>query len=155
MSGHGVSVQRVDSGHIAFHVTLVSMMTVRNLCGYTIPVETSCYVRAGQTSSVNRVVFDNARWVRGATAYLGDLQAYRIYMINHEDGHAMGHNHAHECLSNGYAPAMMQQTIGLTDPNTGKLCAANPWPYPPGVKGAPGAEQLDTPQNSEFRFNGD
>jgi hypothetical protein len=154
-SGHGVSLQRVDSGPVDFHVTLTSAMTVRKLCGYDIPVETSCYIGAGATSPVNRVVMNDARWVRGAAAYVGDLNAYRIYMINHEDGHAIGHEHAHECLPGGLAPTMMQQTIGLTDPNTHKLCEANPWPYPPGVSGAPGAEQPDTTQNSEFGINGD
>jgi hypothetical protein len=154
-SGHGVSLQRVDSGTIDFHVSLTSVMTVRALCGYEIPVETSCYVPAGDSSPVNRVVLDVARWVRGSAAYVGDLNAYRVYMINHEDGHAMGHQHAHECLPGGLAPVMMQQTIGLTDPNSGKLCAANPWPYPPGAGGAPGAEQPDTPANSEFQINGD
>jgi hypothetical protein len=154
-SGHGVSLQRVDSGNIDFHVTLTSSLTVRKLCGYDIPVETSCYAAAGNTSPVNRVVMNDSRWVRGSTAYVGDVAAYRVYMINHEDGHALGHNHAHECLPGGLAPAMMQQTIGLKDPNTGKMCQANPWPYPPNATGAPGAEQQDTAQNSEFGINGD
>jgi hypothetical protein len=154
-SGHGVALRRVDSGPVDFHVTLTSAMTVRQLCGYEIHIETSCYVPAGGANPVNRVVIDDARWVRGAAAYVGDLNAYRQYLINHEDGHALGHQHAHECLPGGLAPAMMQQTIGLTDPNTGKLCQANPWPYPSGVQGVPGAEQPDTDQNSEFRFNGD
>lgn len=151
-SGHGVSLQRVDSGEIDFHVSLVSSMTIRKLCGYTIHVETSCFVAAGTVPGVevNRVAFNVARWVRGATAYLGDLHAYREYMINHEVGHALGHEHAHECLPGGLAPAMMQQTFGLRSAATGKMCRANPWPYPPGVKGAPGAEQPDTPQNDEY-----
>jgi hypothetical protein len=123
---------------------------VRDLCGYDIPVETSCYAAAGAATNVNRVVFDVARWVRGASAYLGDLNAYRIYMINHEDGHALGHQHAHQCLSDGLAPVMMQQTFGLRSAVTHQLCEANPWPYPPGAKDAPGAEQPDTPQNSEY-----
>jgi hypothetical protein len=149
-SGHGVALERVDSGPIDFHVSLVSVMTVRKLCGYSIPVETSCYVPAGPNSNVNRVVFNDARWVRGATAYVGDLSAYRIYMINHEDGHALGHQHAHQCLPGGLAPVMMQQTFGLRSAATNKLCEANPWPYPPGAKGAPGAEQPDTPANDEY-----
>ena len=41
---------------------------------------------------MNRVVLNDARWVRGDAAYVGDLDAYRIYMINHEDGHALGHS---------------------------------------------------------------
>jgi hypothetical protein len=149
-SGHGVSVERVDSGPIDFRVTLVSTKTTRKLCGYTIRVETSCYAGAGGTTDVNRVVFNVARWVRGATAYVGDLTAYRIYMINHEDGHAMGHQHAHQCLPGGLAPVMMQQTYGLRSAATGKLCEANPWPYPVGAKGAPGAEQPDTQGNNEY-----
>jgi hypothetical protein len=151
-SGHGVKLQRVDSGPIDFRVSLTSAMTVRSLCGYTIPVETSCYIPAGDVSPVNRVVFDDARWVRGATAYIGDLASYREYMVNHEVGHALGHEHAHQCLPGGLAPAMMQQTFGLRSAATGNMCQANPWPYPPGVKGAPGAEQPDTPQNDEYNL---
>ena len=149
-SGHGVAVQRVDSGPVDFRVTLVSAITTRSLCGYAIHVETSCYAAAGGTSDVNRVVFNISRWTRGSAAYVGDLAAYRIYMINHEDGHAMGHQHAHQCLPGGLAPVMMQQTFGLRSARTARLCAANPWPYPPGAKGAPGAEQPDTPANDEY-----
>lgn len=149
-AGHGVSVQRVDSGPIDFRVSLTSALTVRTLCGYDIKVETSCYVPAGGVSPVNRVVFNVARWVRGSAAYVGDLAMYRIYMINHEDGHAMGHQHAHQCLPGGLAPVMMQQTFGLRSASTGALCEANPWPFPPGAKGAPGAEQADTAANDEY-----
>ncbi|MDP9093572.1 MAG: DUF3152 domain-containing protein [Actinomycetota bacterium] len=155
-AGHGgVALQRVDSGAVDFHVTLVASLTVRTLCGYDIPVETSCFQAAGPGIPVNRVVLNVARWVRGATAYVGDLTTYRIYMINHEDGHALGHEHAHECLSNGLAPVMMQQTIGLKSAVTGSLCQANAWPYPNGVADAPGAEQPDTPQNTQFQLKGD
>jgi len=155
-AGHGgVALQRVDSGPVDFHVSLTSAMTVRALCGYDIPIETSCFSAAGDGHPVNRVVLNVARWVRGDAAYVGDLNAYRIYMINHEDGHALGHEHAHECLADGLAPVMMQQTIGLKSAVTGKLCAANPWPFPPGATDAPGAEQPDTRQNSQFQVNGD
>jgi hypothetical protein len=148
-AGHGVALQRVDSGRIDFHVTLTSALTVRHLCGYTVHVETSCYAPAS-VEPVNRVVLNEPRYMRGATAYLGDLSAYRTYMINHEVGHALGHMHAHQCLPGGLAPVMMQQTFGLRSAATGQLCQANPWPYPPGVNGAPGAEQPDTPQNDEY-----
>lgn len=155
-AGHGgVALQRVDSGPIDFHVSLTSAMTVRAFCGYDIPIETSCFSPAGSNQPVNRVVLNDARWVRGDPAYVGDLNAYRIYMINHEDGHALGHQHAHECLANGLAPVMMQQTIGLKSAVTNQLCSANPWPYPTGVAGAPGAEQPDTPQNSQFQRKND
>ena len=151
-SGHGVSLQRVDSGPVDFRVSLTSTLTTRKYCGYTIPVETSCYAKAGSVDGlgVNRVVFNVARWVRGATAYIGDLALYRVYMINHEDGHALGHLHAHQCLADGLAPTMMQQTFGLRSAATGTMCQANPWPYPPGANDAPGAEQPDTSQNDEY-----
>jgi Protein of unknown function (DUF3152) len=155
--GHGgVALRRVDSGVIDIHVTLVASMTVRTLCGYDIPIETSCFVSAGTAgSAVNRVVINNARWVRGDAAYVGDLNAYRTYLINHEQGHALGHQHAHQCLPGGLAPVMMQQTIGLRSAATHKMCQANQWPFPPGAQGAPGAEQADTAQNSEFQLKND
>lgn len=151
-AGHGVALRRVDSGPIDFHITLTSALTIRKVCGYTVHVETSCYMPAGGAVGVdvNRVEINDARWVRGAAAYLGDLHAYRIYLINHEDGHAMGHMHAHQCLPGGLAPVMMQQTYGLISARSGKPCEANPWPYPPGVKGTPGAEQADTSRNDEY-----
>jgi hypothetical protein len=154
-SGHGVAVQRVDSGTPDFRVSLTSSFTVRSYCGYTIHIETSCYATAGSVAglNVNRVVLNNSRWVRGDPAYIGDLTAYRMYMINHEDGHALGHMHAHSCLSNGLAPAMMQQTIGLKTPN-GQICAANPWPYPPGATDSPGTEATDTRANNEYYLQG-
>jgi Protein of unknown function (DUF3152) len=147
-----VSLERVDSGPIDFHVTLVSSITVRSLCGYSIPIETSCYAPKGQFSSTtNRVVLNDSRWVRGDAAYIADLTSYREYMINHETGHALGHLHAHNCLADGLAPTMMQQTIGLKTAS-GQLCQANPWPYPPGATDAPGAEAPDTQINNEFNL---
>ena len=157
-AGHdGVALQRVDSGQIDFHVTLTSVLTVRQYCGYAQPVETSCYAATNATTGAvaNRVVINVARWVRGDANYIGDINAYRIYMINHEDGHALGHEHAHDCLADGLAPVMMQQTIGLRSAVSNKLCAANPWPYPTGASDAPGTEAPDTDQNSEFNLTGD
>jgi len=150
----GVALQRVDSGQVDFHVTLTSSMTVRTLCGYDIPIETSCYAAARSVPglTVNRVVINDSRWVRGDPAYVGDLSAYQEYMINHEDGHALGHQHAHDCLADGLAPAMMQQTIGLKGAS-GKMCQANPWPFPVGATDAPGAEAPDTVNNNEFNLN--
>jgi hypothetical protein len=147
-----ISIERVDSGPIDFHVTLVSSITVRSLCGYSIPIETSCYAPKGQfKSTTNRVVLNDSRWVRGDAAYIADLASYREYMINHESGHALGHQHAHSCLADGLAPTMMQQTIGLKTAS-GQLCQANPWPYPPGATDAPGAEAPDTQINNEFNL---
>jgi hypothetical protein len=121
----GVALQRVGSGEVAFHLTLVSAMTVRGLCGYDLPVETSCYSPADD----NRVVLNLARWVRGDVSYLADLASYHQYMINHEVGHALGHNHIFSCLPNGLAPVMMQQTITMRAAD-GKICKPNSWSYP-------------------------
>jgi hypothetical protein len=153
-SGHGVALQRVDSGSAEMHVSLTSVMTERRLCGYDIPIETSCFAPA-TGGAANRVVLNVARWVRGNAAYVGDLGAYRTYMVNHETGHGLGHEHAHDCLPGGLAPVMMQQTIGLRSAVSHKLCQANPWPYPPNAAGAPGAEAPDTAQNSEFNLKND
>ena len=81
---------------------------------------------------VNRVFLNVSRWVRGAAPYVGDLTAYRVYMINHEDGHALGHNHAHQCLADGLAPAMMQQTFGLKSAVTGDELPGQPVAVPAG-----------------------
>ena len=142
-SRSGFALQRVDSGPADFHVTLTASMTVRALCGYDLQIETSCW----SPNNGSRVVLNIARWVRGDVAYIGDLDAYHQYMVNHEVGHALGHIHSHVCLADGLAPVMMQQTIGLKSVG-GKICQANPWPYPPGATDAPGAESQDTPQNS-------
>ena len=141
-TGHnsGVALQRVDGGPADFHITLTSALTVRALCGYELKIETSCYAAA---RTISEVVLNVARWVRGDMAYLGDLATYHIYMVNHEIGHALGHSHAHACLKNGLAPLMMQQSISLKAAN-GKICQANPWPYPPGAPDAPGLEQPGT-----------
>jgi hypothetical protein len=123
-----------------FRVSLTSPMTVRDGCGYDIPLEASCYNPAydGQP----RVFINEARWVRGAVPFQGDIGSYRQYVINHEVGHAIGYPRHEQCANNGeLAPIMMQQTFSTAnndaarfDPGTvtadGKTCRFNPWPYP-------------------------
>ena len=53
-----------------------------------------------------------ARWTRGAIVYLGDLSAYRVYVVNHEVGHALGEKHRPCPAPGAPAPVMMQQTYG-------------------------------------------
>jgi hypothetical protein len=123
-AGGRMTFQRVDSGSVDFRVSLTSAMTVRKLCGYTLPFETSCY-----NGALGRAVINDARWVRGAVAYGTGLAAYRSYVINHEVGHAFGHGHEPCRTARSLAPVMMQQTLGLVTPGVGS-CRANPWPYP-------------------------
>lgn len=137
-----VALQRVDSGPVDFRISLTAPLTVRPLCGYSLRMETSCYAGSG------RVVLNLSRWVRGAQAFGGDLANYHHYVVNHEVGHAVGHSHAHRCLNNGLAPIMMQQTIGTKTENG--RCRANPWPFPPGVPDAPGAEQAGSDADAAF-----
>ncbi|BBX17883.1 hypothetical protein CRI77_16485 [Mycolicibacterium duvalii] len=123
-----------------FRVSLTSPMTIRNGCGYDIQLEASCYNPAFEGQP--RVFVNEARWVRGAVPFQGDVGSYRQYLINHEVGHAIGYQRHEQCAENGeLAPIMMQQTFSTNnddaarfDPGTvvpdGKTCRFNPWPYP-------------------------
>nr|WP_245558146.1 DUF3152 domain-containing protein [Nocardia thailandica] len=132
--------RRVDAGEPDFRLSLTSRDTTRATCGFEIPIDSSCY-----NAGLDRVVLSEVRWVRGATAFDGDIGSYRQYQINHEVGHAIGY-HAHQPCENegGLAPVMMQQTFGTRNndiaaldpdgvvPADGKSCRFNPWPYPRG-----------------------
>ncbi len=132
---------RIDSGEPDFRVSLSSPMTVREGCGYDIQLEASCYNPA-YADGQPRVLLNEARWVRGAVPFQGDVGSYRQYLINHEVGHAIGYQRHESCPDNGeLAPLMMQQTFSTNnndaarfDPDIvkpdGKTCRFNPWPYP-------------------------
>ncbi len=110
------SFQRVESGPVAFRVVLAGPSTTDRLCH---PLDTggifSCFQHG-------RSVLNALRWRNGAASYRGDLASYRIYMVNHEVGHALGHRHRTTCGPGGLAYVMIQQTKGLLG------CRANPWP---------------------------
>jgi Protein of unknown function (DUF3152) len=126
--------QRVDAGEPDIRISLASQQTARQLCGFRIPFDASCW-------HDGRAVLNTARWERGAVAFQGNVVAYQQYVVNHEVGHALGFRHK-PCGDNGaLAPIMMQQTWGVsndylaalgTDNVTadGRTCAPNPWPYP-------------------------
>jgi hypothetical protein len=132
----------VDGGKPDFRISLSTPMTAREGCGYEIPIETSCYNPWYGPDGQPRVFINEARWVRGAVPFQGDVGSYRQYLINHEVGHAIGYQRHEPCDENGgLAPVMMQQTFATNDndaarfdPDTvkpdGKSCRFNPWPYP-------------------------
>jgi hypothetical protein len=134
--------RRVDTGNPDFRISLTSPMTVREGCGYEIPLEASCYNPVYGPRGQGRVFINEARWVRGAVPFQGDVGSYRQYLVNHEVGHAIGYQHHEPCRKDDpLAPVMMQQTFSTADddaarfdPDTvkpdGVVCKANPWPYP-------------------------
>lgn len=97
---------------------LVTPQTTNDLCA---PLRT-----LGQVSCQNgdKVILNARRWAYGTKSYGNELRGYRINLVNHEFGHALGHGHV-DCPGKGRrAPIMMQQTKGLDG------CVANPWPNP-------------------------
>jgi len=122
-NGGAMSFQRVGaaeaaSGAYDFKVTLVSPGHMETYCpGVGTGGYTSC--RFG-----DRAVINLARWATAVPDYQGDIATYRLYVINHEVGHVLGHGHE-QCPGAGQpAPVMQQQTLGL------KGCAKNAWPFP-------------------------
>jgi uncharacterized protein DUF3152 len=107
-----------DPGRADFTVFLATPRTVDRYCW---PLRT--YGRVSCQAG-NRVMLNAWRWAHGADAYGSDVGAYRQYLVNHEVGHRLGHNHV-GCPGKGKrAPVMMQQTKGVG------ACEANPWPAP-------------------------
>lgn len=135
-------VRVADQTRPDFRISLSSPMTVREGCGFEVPVETSCYNPVDGPDAQPRVFINEARWVRGAAPFEGDVGSYRQYVINHEVGHAVGYLRHEQCdKSGGLAPVMMQQTFSTADNDAakfdpewvkpdGKTCRFNPWPYP-------------------------
>ncbi|OBK92793.1 hypothetical protein A5645_22610 [Mycobacterium asiaticum] len=125
-----------------FRLSLVSPVSVREGCGYEFRLETSCYNPAFGADRQARVFINEARWIRGAVPFEGDVGSYRQYVVNHEVGHAIGYVRHEPCdQQGGLAPVMMQQTFSTAnddgakfDPDQvkadGKTCRFNPWPYP-------------------------
>jgi len=122
-SGGRMSFQRVGAaeaaaGQFDFKVSLVSPGNMETYCpGVGTGGYTSC--RIG-----DRAVINLARWATAVPDYEGDVATYRLYVVNHEVGHALGNGHQ-PCPGAGQlAPVMQQQTLGLEG------CVKNAWPYP-------------------------
>jgi hypothetical protein len=108
-----------DAAKADFTIYLASASTSERMCatgGLSTEGFTSCRV-PGQ------VIINADRWADGVPDYQGHLDEYRMYAINHEVGHELGHGHE-ACPGDGEkAPVMMQQTYGLDG------CTRNAWPY--------------------------
>jgi hypothetical protein len=114
-----LALQRVDGTAAPdFRVRLATPATTDVHCA---PLATN-----GRYSCRNGedVMINLTRWVEGAAPSGLPLDQYRQYLISHEVGHALGHEHV-GCPGAGQrAPVMLQQTKGLEG------CAPNPWPHP-------------------------
>lgn len=94
-------------------IRLSSPRTIQKECG--LPKGLSCAVLGGKKMWLN-----SDRWLKGARASQLSLDSYRQYMVSHEMGHILGHEHE-KCPGKGEAsPIMIQQTLGLKGcrPNT-------------------------------------
>ncbi|PSK95578.1 uncharacterized protein DUF3152 [Murinocardiopsis flavida] len=113
-----MAFQRVGSTDDAeIRVALASPETVDRMCA---PLSTNGVVSCTQGK---HVIINQNRWVSGVPHFKGDLDTYRVYVINHEVGHALGHGHV-DCDGSGLAPVMQQQTFSL------KGCKKNGWVHP-------------------------
>ncbi|MEU5882982.1 DUF3152 domain-containing protein [Spirillospora sp. NPDC047279] len=109
---------RVSRGPVRFRVSLSSPALVDRMCA---PLITGGELSCGQGG---RSVLNARRWGTGATSYGRDLATYREYLVNHEVGHLLGHEHQ-QCPGPGRrAPVMVQQTKSLYG------CRPNAWPFP-------------------------
>ena len=63
--------------------------------------------------NAGRSVLNLKRWRLGDDSYGKDVDRYRVYQINHEVGHGLGHQHRSCPRKNERAPVMVQQTLSL------------------------------------------
>jgi hypothetical protein len=118
MSFQRVGVDEEAAGSYDFKVSLISPGSMETYCpGVGTRGYTSC--RYG-----DRAVVNLARWETAVPDYQGDVVTYRLYVVNHEVGHALGNGHEGCPGAGRLAPVMQQQTLGLEG------CTKNPWPYP-------------------------
>ena len=106
----------LDQGSVPdVRITLASPDLTDELCA---PLNTGGEVSCNRHG---RAVINAKRWAIGVK-YYDDLTLYRTYLINHEVGHGLWHQHAFCPGAGQKAPIMQQQTLGLQG------CTA--WPYP-------------------------
>jgi hypothetical protein len=107
----GYTFVRSESGDVDIHLSSPQTLATNGCKNPTL----SCAELNGRNLHINA-----KRWTQGAPPSRLDLNAYRQYVVTHEMGHILGHDHV-KCPGPGHpAPLMMQQTLGLGDctPNT-------------------------------------
>lgn len=112
-------LQRVAPAEAWLHVVVGTPATVDRLCaraGLNTAGWLSCW--NGRVAAINL-----DRWNQGV-AHFDNLALYRRYVVNHEVGHGLGHDHVGCPGSGRLAPLMAQQTKSLEG------CLANEWPFP-------------------------
>ena len=111
--------QAAKGAHVDVRVTLASPGLTDKLCA---PMKTLSQVSCW---NCERSVLNYRRWALGDDSYGSDVALYRVYQVNHEVGHGLGHQHR-TCPGKGKrAPVMVQQTLNLG--------GCRPWPYPSGA----------------------
>jgi hypothetical protein len=94
-------------------IRLSEPSTIEKVCGFS--KNLSCAELGGRHMYLNA-----DRWFHGASASKLTKEDYRQYMVSHEIGHILGHEHAKCPCAGCKAPIMMQQTLGIGEckPNT-------------------------------------
>lgn len=73
------------------------------------------------SASPTEIWINKENWNTVPKDFIGDIQSYRCYLIQHEMGHALGYGHD-QPHHGGPCPVMYQQTRG-----TRNKCTVNPW----------------------------
>jgi len=111
--------QSAEGAHVDIRITLASPGLTDKLCA---PMQTLSQVSCWNGT---RSVLNYRRWALGDDSYGTDIARYRVYQVNHEVGHGLGHQHR-QCPGKGKrAPVMVQQTLDLG--------GCKPWPFPSGA----------------------
>ncbi|MEP6856119.1 MAG: DUF3152 domain-containing protein [Pedococcus sp.] len=111
--------QAAKGARVDVRITLASPGLTDKLCA---PMRTLSQVSCWNGE---RSVLNFRRWALGDDSYGSDVVRYRVYQVNHEVGHGLGHQHK-MCPGKGKrAPVMVQQTLDLG--------GCTPWPYPSGT----------------------
>ena len=108
----GYEFEAVDrNASVVIHLTSPATL-MKSGCG---DPNLSCAELGGRNMYLNAM-----RWTKGAAPSRLSLDDYRQYMVSHEMGHILGHEHV-SCPGHGQpVPIMVQQTLGIgaCAPNT-------------------------------------